>query len=195
MNYYLKNFKNLFSDDKKVIYQALMEKKDWINNVFYTDYSFSMTLKDGKEEYQELFSILNNSLLLKSDKNSDFSYRYFNQDKKYVQKEGHFLVAIDFTKLDEKSYKELFANFFRCISENEKVSFNDQIQDELVDIMVSEDDYVLILDNANLINHCYPLSLFKEIIYDKNYIDDLKLEALKEIASSFEIEVKELKDE
>ena len=30
MNKYLDNFNRLFSDDDKIVYQAILEKKDWI---------------------------------------------------------------------------------------------------------------------------------------------------------------------
>ena len=31
----LLNLRELFSEDKKIIYKALLEKKDWINKSFY----------------------------------------------------------------------------------------------------------------------------------------------------------------
>lgn len=192
MNFYLNNFAKLFSSDNKVVYDGLLEKKDWINHVFYVDYSFAQKIVNGKEIYEDLFSLLNNSLLLKSDKSKNFSYRYFNLIPRYIKKEGHFLVKIDLRKLDDKAYRELFANFYKCIKKEDKVIFENEIQNELEKIMISDNDYVLILDNSLLINYAYPLYFFTEIIYDSAYIDKLKLDALKEIASSFNIEVKEI---
>ncbi len=195
MNQNLLNFKNLFSDDKKIVYQAILEKKDWINDVFYSDYSFAKKIENGKEIYEDLFSLLNNSLLLKDDKSENFAYRYFNKTKKYVKKEGHFLVGYDFSKLDIDSYKELFANFYPCIKQSDFVEFNDDIQNQLEKIMISDEDYVLILDKNNLFNNGYPIKVLCKIMYHKDYINEEKLEALKEIASTFDLEVEEIKDE
>lgn len=191
MNKHLENFNNLFSLDQNIVYKALLAKKDLINGFFYSDYDFSMHLENGKEIYDDLFSLLNKSLLLKTDKSDNFAYRYFNKDKKCLKKEGHFLVGYDFTKLETAPYKELFANFYPCIDEKDKVTFDEPIMNELLDMMISKNEYVLILDKTNLINNAYPINVIKEIIYDKNYIDDLKLEALKEIATSLDITLKE----
>lgn len=195
MNQNLMNFKNLFSNNKEIIYQALLEKKDWINGVFYSDYSFEKKIENGKEIYEDLFSLLNNSLLLKDDKNAEFAYRYFNKTKEYVKEEGHFLVGYDFSKLDINSYKELFANFYPCIEQQDFINFNDDVQNQLEKLMISNDDYVLILDKHNLFNNGYPIKVLCKIMYHRDYINGEKLATLKEIAASFDLEVEELIDE
>ncbi len=189
----LKNFKDLFSLDKETIYKALLEKKNLINGIFYADYSFCFHKENDKLIYDDLFSLLNNSLYLKNDKSEVFSYRYFEKNISYVKSEGHFVVKFDFTNLSEKVYKELFANFFQCISKEEITFFDNEIMDELIKIMISSSDFVLILEKANLLNGCYYLpNIVKEIIYDKEFIDEEKEETLKEIASSLDIKLREI---
>lgn len=194
MNKYLSNFEMLFSNNKERLYKALLEKKDWINSCFYSEYSFDFHRENDKEIYDDLFSLLNNSLLLKNDKSDKYSYRYFFETLRYPRKEGTFIVKFDFRKMDIKCYKELFANFYHCIEENEKIDFKDETMNELENMMVSDKDYVLILDKQNLINNAYPLNAFLEIIYDKEFIDDLKYEALKEISESLSIKLTEHKN-
>lgn len=186
----IENFKNLFSENKKVIYNALMEKKDAINGVFYTTCSFQGLVKDDKKIYPELFSILSNALFfeLKDDK---YGYKYFNMYPKYEEKEGFFLLKYAFNELDRYTYLDLFANFYPCFKEKE-YKFEDPIQNELYELMISNDEYVLILDKSKLINQSYPLKVLKEIIYDSKYIDEEKLATLKEIATSLNINLREI---
>ncbi len=187
----IENFINLFSDDKKIVYEALLEKKDLINNYFYADYSFTKHLENGKEIYDDLFSLLNRSLLFKE--NDNFAYRYFNKNPKYIKKEGHFIVKFNFAKIDEQTYKDFFANFYPCIKNEDKVIFKEEIMNKLFSLMISNDfDYVLILDKYKLINNAYPINVIDEILYDKNYLTKDKIETLKEISQNLNVKLKEI---
>ena len=50
MEKYLLNLRELFSQDKKIIYKALLEKKDWINKSFYVVGSLS-----SNEDLEDIF--------------------------------------------------------------------------------------------------------------------------------------------
>jgi hypothetical protein len=102
---------------------------------------------------------------------------------------------LDFKKIDVKAYKELVCNFYPCL---EKIEDLDLWYEEKNDVdllkypMFGEfRKWVFILSKDNLNNDKYYLPIIKKIYYSNSLGED-KVEAIKEIANSLEVEVEEI---
>lgn len=215
MNKYIENFYDLFSLNDAKVYQAIKEKKDWLFQKLYIPYTFEKKIENGKELYEELYALMDQSVVFKplslpdnlfedhmdkKDKiidafNIDYALLYlYNKLTKKVQK-GTFFVEFDFSLLSDKLYKELVANFFPCISSKEELDlFYDEtrIEDLLKYAMYGENGkWVLILSKNNLLNGKFYLPYAKKIYFNKELIDKEQEEGLKEIAIRCSLDIGE----
>lgn len=86
MNKFLKNFKDLYSDDDNVVYQALLEKKDWILQDLYMPGDLTITVsEDGSKHFKMLEDLVNDSILLDSYPFMDNIYKGMNEGFKNLR--------------------------------------------------------------------------------------------------------------
>ena len=122
------NFINLFSNDKKVIYSALVEKKDWILRNYYIELDFKSENVDGREIYPKIFAILDGGVYFTpcklEDEKEDMLVSLTSYldlfEKEYIPfNKGCFYVGLSFKRIDDKVYKELFPNIYPKFNEGE----------------------------------------------------------------------------
>ena len=198
----IENFINLFSNDRKVLYSALIEKKDWILDKYYIDLDFTPTIENGLEIYPSVFALLDGGVYLSPCISEDPNINnlvsltsYLNLfDKKHIPfKKGHFFVGLDFRKIDDKVYKELFPNFYYKFNEGEFIKTEDELINAYASFMIGKKgEYVLLLPKDRLLNNVYPLEIAFEVIYKKENLSASQIEALKEFASRMHITLKEV---
>jgi hypothetical protein len=213
MNKYLENYYSLFSLDKQVVYRALLDKKDWLFQPFLVELDFHQEILNDKVVYPCLFSLLDGSLEFnklniskdlfdeeniskinviegKFNANYRLLYLYLHVNKNY--QEGHFYAQMDFNKIDNHIYKELFPNLFHCFASRDELDLFYNENNE-VDVLkygmynLNNDAHVLILDKSKLLgNKCY-LPYYSKIIYVNHKLTKEQIEALQEISSSLKI--------
>lgn len=213
MNKYLENFYNLYSLDDQVCYKAILEKKDWIFRRLFIPVSFTKIVEDGKDLYPELYALMDSSFLFKemyynrelfegvdyqkvlgiiNKFNEQFRYLHLYENLNFEDKDT-FFVEINPFKIDDKVYKDLVSNFYPCfdsINELELKYDEEDMLDLLKLAMFNKEGFVLILSNEALLNNRYYLPVIEKIHYKSNIGKD-KIEAIKEIASSIEVECEE----
>lgn len=195
MNKYLVNLRNLFSEDDLVVFEALKEKKDWINNSFYIVCSLKDNrdiedIIEGRIRFRSLF--VNPEYCLDNEHNkrvnedfSTFKVLYLYNDLPTYLEEDEFIVRLNFAKLLDKEYRMLFANFYPCLEKEDiLVSENDEMISLLkkgMDLYLG--DNVIIMANYDLDNSCFSCNVVDQIIVNEKvndgYIIHLKLLAEK----------------
>ena len=213
MNKYLENFMNLYSLDNEVCYKALLEKKDWMFRKIYIPVSFEKTVRDNKDLYLELYALMDQSFIfsklgyekdtfldlpfeasLKLINEFNKSYRLLNvlEHIDFNYKKDTFLVEMDMTKMDDKVYRDLVANFYPAFKDARELELKyDTSITELIKLaMRQESDFVFVLSKDNLIDDKYFLPCIKALHYSKG-LNNEQIEAVKEIASALEVMVYE----
>lgn len=211
MNWYLKNFYDLYSLDNATCYQAILQKKDWIFRKLYIPVTFKKVVEDGKDLYPELYALMDSSFIFKklsyrketfldnsydtclnliSKFNEQFAFLYLYEELDFNLDEDVFFVEINPNKMDEKTYKELVTNFYPCFCSPNDLEL--RYQNELLELlklpMVNDKGFVLILAKENLLNDRYYLPIIEKIHYSKKMSKD-KIEALHEISNSLQVEL------
>ena len=215
MNQYLKNLNELYSTDDNVSQKAFFEKSSWIFKKLYVPIYFSKKIENNLEIYEELYALMDQAVLFKKlelddeifeehldkkDKilenfNKDFSLLYLYSHLTNKVKKGTFFVEYDFTKMSDKMYKELVANFFPCISSLKDLDlFYDE--NNIIDLLKfamygEEGKWVLILSKNALLNDRYYLPFAKKIYFNSSLITKDQEEGLKEISQRCSIPIGE----
>ena len=213
MNPFIVNFYNLFSKDEQVVYNAVYLKKDWMFRRLFFPITFECTIEEGKEMYYDLYALLDQSILFKKAK---FDRELFETDEQQelITKEFNnyfrvaycyeripsnlidtFFIELDFKKIDAKAYNELVANFFPCLEKKEDLDlwYEEKNDVDLLKYPMFGEfrKWAFVLSKDNLAYDKYYLPIFKKIYYNKSLSDD-KIEAIKEIAKSLELETEEI---
>lgn len=178
MKKYLDNFNRLFSDDDKIVYQALIEKRNWILSSFYIMCSLEHNqdledIIDGKLRFRKLYlndyffkDKMNQYDAVTEKFNNNFRVLYLNNNMDIVDDDYHFFIKVDFNYLNQTEYKILFANFFPCLNKEDILIENFDDNKELLKLAMDKmvGDNVLILDVNNLIDNAFPCKVITEII-------------------------------
>lgn len=203
----IKNLHNLFSDDDKVLYSAIIEKKDWINRKLIVEGNTIPVMIDGKIHYPFIENLLDRVIEFEN-------VSYFNNilDEKYVSQcneliknfsvatfkknvnldnECPIYVEYDFSKIDEEGYKVLVANCFYKHKENDLEIDYKNIQSSALDqlklcLIGEEDEMCLVLDKQNLIKNKFFAPIVSKIYVAKK-IDDELAEELYNFAKNNDI--------
>ncbi|MCX5775109.1 MAG: hypothetical protein NTV44_01935 [Firmicutes bacterium] len=174
MNKKLQNFMNLFSDDDKVVYQAILAKKDWLfvplflpgNTMVYMDernlrhYRLLEAIYDDVLPFDKI--LLDTKIPVKSDVKlkveSDLKeYRKLVLMDAIPNDNTPFFAEYDFTKLNEETYHALVANFYPCLSVRslsiDLSLLETSLIEKLKSVMVGKKgEHVLIVDQSVLLN-------------------------------------------
>lgn len=198
MNCYIKNFFDLFSDDENILYQALIEKKDWILKEFYLVFNFENVedldaIAQGHLRFKKLlidpniFSGDNKKTSLINEKfNENYRVLYLDDAMPVFDSENEFCIKFDFNKLSDREYKILFANFYPCV--DEKVIIENYHGDEMSLLMLSMNrligDNVLIMDKTYLTEKDeFACNVVSKVIYNSKLQERFKtvLMSLKDL--------------
>lgn len=175
MNLYLENLRNLFSDDDKIMYRALLEKKDWINHSFFVIGSLADNqdiedIFDQKIRFKKLFV---------NQESLDNNYRvlYLYNEMPEIINDDEFVIKYDFSLLSEREYKMLFANFYPCLSQEDIALKEENPSVQMMKNFMRDDlgDKVIIMDNNDLTSSCFPCRIIQEIITYNNLQDGYKM--------------------
>ena len=211
MNNLLDNLVRLYSLDDQICYKALLDKKDWMFRKLYVPVSFEKTIVDNKDLYLELYALMDQSFIFQKlayekvrfgEENFEHSleliksfndkYRvlYLQDQLDYSALKDTFFVELDMTKIDDKVYRDLVANFYPTVSDPHELDI--VYQNEMLDLlklpMVSSFPFVFILQNDMLIDNKYFLPVVKALHYTSSLSYD-KIEAIKEIGQNLEVKV------
>ena len=211
MNNLLDNLVRLYSLDDQICYKALLDKKDWMFRKLYVPVSFEKTIVDNKDLYLELYALMDQSFIFQKlayekvrfgEENFEHSleliksfndkYRvlYLQDQLDYSALKDTFFVELDMTKIDDKVYRDLVANFYPTVSDPHELDI--VYQNEMLDLlklpMVSSFPFVFILQNDMLIDNKYFLPVVKALHYTSSLSHD-KIEAIKEIGQNLEVKV------
>lgn len=197
MNKYLDNFNRLFSDDDKIVYQAILEKKDWLFHPLYLPGNLDITLDEqGKKHFKFLESLFDNVILFKKSKNelaNNFRYVKFSND--LSNEEALFFIEYDFTRIDEKGYHAIVANYYPCLSEEElHIDYSSKsVKEILKTMMIGENnESVIILDENALINDAFFAPIIRKVLVKESAPKEVK-EVLINLAVDKDVEYVELK--
>lgn len=191
----IENLKLLFSDNRKEIYQALYEKKDWINRKLILNGCLDYYLDEqGKKRFFFLENLFDNVVAFnpvhyENNRLQDWNIIRINEDLQAFKRAkfktkidltsgAPFFVEYDFNKLDELGYKTLFANFYfnhpeadLCIDlESDPMEAIDLIK---ICLIGREDECSIILTDDNLLNGVYYLPIVSKIYIAKAIEDEL----------------------
>lgn len=181
MEKYLLNLRELFSQDKKIIYKALLEKKDWINKSFYVVGSLSSNedledIFDNRLRFKKLY--INPEL--KQDirdeelkQVQEFRVLYLFNNPPEVIANDEFVIKYDFSYLLDREYKMLFANFYPCLNKDEILQKEEDRFVQIMKLFMSKDlgDNVILMNNQELTSSCFYCKVIKEIQVNKNLLD------------------------
>ncbi len=181
MEKYLLNLRELFSQDKKIIYKALLEKKDWINKSFYVVGSLSTNedledIFDNRLRFKKLY--INPEL--KQDirdeelkQVQEFRVLYLFNNPPEVIANDEFVIKYDFSYLLDREYKMLFANFYPCLNKDEILQKEEDRFVQIMKLFMSKDlgDSVILMNNQELTSSCFYCKVIKEIQVNKNLLD------------------------
>lgn len=197
MNKYLDNFNRLFSDDDKIVYQAILEKKDWICRPLYLPGNLDITIDEqGKKHFKFLESLFDNVILFKKSKNelaNNFRYVKFSND--LSNEKALFFIEYDFTRIDEKGYHAIVANYYPCLSEEElHIDYSSKsVKEILKTMMIGENnESVIILDQSALINDAFFAPIIRKVLVKESAPKEVK-EVLINLAVDKDVEYVELK--
>ncbi len=186
MNVFLQNLMDLFSDEDPIIYKAVRQKKDWlfvplflrgdINQVADSQglihYRKIEALVDDVLPFEK--AVLPEELSLSSDKEAEIksaykAYRVLRlETDPTMLSDAPFFVEYDFTKIDQRGYHALLANFFPCLSVEElDIKASDdfsKVVNQLKPLMVGpHGQCVLILENHLLIQDSFYAPVLRKI--------------------------------
>ena len=198
MNKYLDNFNRLFSDDDKIVYQAILEKKDWICRPLYLLGNLDITIDEqGKKHFKFLESLFDNVILFKKSKNELASnFRYVKFLTSIInEEEAMFYIEYDFTRIDEKGYRAVVANYYPCLNEEElHIDYSSKDTKEVLKTMMigENNESVIILDENALINDAFFAQIIRKIFVKESAPKEVK-EVLINLAVDKDVEYVELK--
>jgi hypothetical protein len=206
------NFYDLYSPNDSIVYRAILEKKDWMFRKLFIPCDFHALVVDGITTYPDLFGLMDQAMVFQkltlnpSDFkdherdtfkitkafNEKYRIRYAYEKIVPSPEETTFWVEMDFTKLDKDTYNRLVANFYPCIDNIDEMDlFYDPTKD--IDLMKypmygEKGKWVFVLDAHLLVSDkCFMENCLKKIWYNSHNLDQLKIETLKEIASTNKI--------
>lgn len=181
MEKYLLNLRELFSEDKKIIYKALLEKKDWINKSFYIVGNLSTNedledIFDNRIRFKRLYI---NPELKKDIQDEelkqveDFRVLYLFDNPPEIVSNDEFVIKYDFSYLLDREYKMLFANFYPCLNKEEILQKEEDRFVQIMKLFMSKDlgDNVILMNNQELTSSCFYCKVIKEIQVNKNLLD------------------------
>ncbi len=186
MNIFLKNLIDLFSDEDPVVYKAVRQKKDWLFVPLFLRGDLEQ-VKDsqGLLHYRKIEAIyddvlpfekplLPKELLLSDEKKKELDSAF--EDYRVLKletdpnnlKDAPFFAEYDFTKIDQRGYHALLANFFPCLSMEElEISPTDDfslVVNQLKPLMVGpKGQCVLILESHLLIQDSFYAPVLRKI--------------------------------
>lgn len=185
-NKYLNNLDKLFSDNNREIYEAILEKKEWLFEPLILNGNLDYYEENGQRHYIFLESLFNNTILLNSVPHKDNSinevlkdYRKINFETKIkLDSNSYFYVEYDFSTIDERGYKELMPNFYHCHDLFELNIDMEKIQDDPKEqikycIEGREDQRVIVLNRNSLLNGAYFVPCIKKIYIAKKIPEEL----------------------
>ena len=181
MEKYLLNLRELFSEDKKIIYKALLEKKDWINKSFYVVGNLSTNedledIFDNRIRFKRLYI---NPELKKDIQDEelkqveDFRVLYLFDNPPEIVSNDEFVIKYDFSYLLDREYKMLFANFYPCLNKEEILQKEEDRFVQIMKLFMSKDlgDNVILMNNQELTSSCFYCKVIKEIQVNKNLLE------------------------
>jgi len=203
MNVFLKNLLDLFSDEDPVVYKAVRQKKDWLFvPLFLRGDLVQVKDSQGLLHYRKIEAIYDDvlhfekaaiphELLLSNEKKKKLNSAYdayrvlkLETDSNNL-KDAPFFAEYDFTKIDQRGYHALLANFFPCLSIEElEISTNDDfslVVNQLKPLMVGpKGQCVLILESHLLIQDAFYAPVLRKIHANPDSSMELK-EELRQI--------------
>lgn len=181
MEKYLLNLRELFSEDKKIIYKALLEKKDWINKSFYVVGNLSTNedledIFDNRIRFKRLYI---NPELKKDIQDEelkqveDFRVLYLFDNPPEIISNDEFVIKYDFSYLLDREYKMLFANFYPCLNKEEILQKEEDRFVQIMKLFMSKDlgDNVILMNNQELTSSCFYCKVIKEIQVNSNLLE------------------------
>ena len=181
MEKYLLNLRELFSEDKKIIYKALLEKKDWINKSFYIVGNLSTNedledIFDNRIRFKRLYI---NPELKKDIQDEelkqveDFRVLYLFDNPHEIVSNDEFVIKYDFSYLLDREYKMLFANFYPCLNKEEILQKEEDRFVQIMKLFMSKDlgDNVILMNNQELTSSCFYCKVIKEIQVNSNLLE------------------------
>lgn len=181
MEKYLLNLRELFSEDKKIIYKALLEKKDWINKSFYVVGNLSTNddledIFDNRIRFKRLYI---NPELKKDIQDEelkqveDFRVLYLFDNPPEIVSNDEFVIKYDFSYLLDREYKMLFANFYPCLNKEEILQKEEDRFVQIMKLFMSKDlgDNVILMNNQELTSSCFYCKVIKEIQVNSNLLE------------------------
>lgn len=181
MEKYLFNLRELFSEDKKIIYKALLEKKDWINKSFYVVGNLSTNedledIFDNRIRFKRLYI---NPELKKDIQDEelkqveDFRVLYLFDNPPEIVSNDEFVIKYDFSYLLDREYKMLFANFYPCLNKEEILQKEEDRFVQIMKLFMSKDlgDNVILMNNQELTSSCFYCKVIKEIQVNSNLLE------------------------
>lgn len=177
----LLNLRELFSEDKKIIYKALLEKKDWINKSFYVVGNLSTNedledIFDNRIRFKRLYI---NPELKKDIQDEelkqveDFRVLYLFDNPPEIVSNDEFVIKYDFSYLLDREYKMLFANFYPCLNKEEILQKEKDRFVQIMKLFMSKDlgDNVILMNNQELTSSCFYCKVIKEIQVNSNLLE------------------------
>ena len=177
----LLNLRELFSEDKKIIYKALLEKKDWINKSFYVVGNLSTNedledIFDNRIRFKRLYI---NPELRKDIQDEelkqveDFRVLYLFDNPPEIVSNDEFVIKYDFSYLLDREYKMLFANFYPCLNKEEILQKEEDRFVQIMKLFMSKDlgDNVILMNNQELTSSCFYCKVIKEIQVNSNLLE------------------------
>lgn len=177
----LLNLRELFSEDKKSIYKALLEKKDWINKSFYVVGNLSTNedledIFDNRIRFKRLYI---NPELKKDIQDEelkqveDFRVLYLFDNPPEIVSNDEFVIKYDFSYLLDREYKMLFANFYPCLNKEEILQKEEDRFVQIMKLFMSKDlgDNVILMNNQELTSSCFYCKVIKEIQVNSNLLE------------------------
>ena len=181
MEKYLLNLRELFSEDKKIIYKALLEKKDWINKSFYVlgNLSTNEDLEDIFDNRIRFKRLYINPELKKDIQDEelkqveDFRVLYLFDNPPEIVSNDEFVIKYDFSYLLDREYKMLFANFYPCLNKEEILQKEEDRFVQIMKLFMSKDlgDNVILMNNQELTSSCFYCKVIKEIQVNSNLLE------------------------
>lgn len=175
------NLRELFSEDKKIIYKALLEKKDWINKSFYVVGNLSTNedledIFDNRIRFKRLYI---NPELKKDIQDEelkqveDFRVLYLFDNPPEIVSNDEFVIKYDFSYLLDREYKMLFANFYPCLNKEEILQKEEDRFVQIMKLFMSKDlgDNVILMNNQELTSSCFYCKVIKEIQVNSNLLE------------------------
>lgn len=195
MHKYLDNFNRLFDEDDNIVYQAILEKKDWILVPLYLQGDLSISLDaNGQKHFYFLESLFDDTIIFKKlETLQDNNFRYAKFKTK-IDNQALFYIEYDFRLIDDKGYQSLVANFYPCLSKKD-LNINEEsteVKEILKQYMIGqEDERVIILDKNALLNERFFAPVIKRILVQKKAPQEVR-EVLEALANEKKIEIKEI---